>query len=102
MNKRDLLELHGGDRYNLNSILHLDEDIDEETEAYINFKVSEYYDVDTIKSYSIGNKNSINIMSINAQSLFSKINIYINNTFSILTKIPQFYYSYGLCSRMSL
>ena len=73
MNKRDLLELHGGDRYNLNSILHLDEDIDEETEAYINFKVSEYYDVDTIKSYSIGNKNSINIMSINAQSLFSKI-----------------------------
>ena len=62
----NLLELHGGNRYNLNSILHLDEDIDEETEAYINFKVSEYYDVDTIKSYSIGNKNSINIMSINA------------------------------------
>ncbi len=52
MNKSDLLESHGGAaRYKLNSILHLDEDIDEETEweAYINFKVSEYYDVDTIK-----------------------------------------------------
>jgi len=73
---RLLTESHGGiAQNNLSSILHLDEDVDDETEAYINFKLSEYYDVDSIKSYCIGNKNSINVMSINGQSIFSKIDL---------------------------
>ncbi len=47
MNQYKLLtESHGGvAQNNLSTILHLDEDVDEETEAYINFKLSEYYDV---------------------------------------------------------
>ena len=72
-----MLEPHGGlDQNNLNSIFHLEEDhLDEDQESLINFKLSEYYDVDSIKNYCIGNTYSINIMSLNAQSVFNKVDI---------------------------
>ena len=50
-----LLEPHGGlNQINLNSIFHLEEDdLDEDQENLINFKLSKYYDVDSIKTTAL-------------------------------------------------
>ena len=65
---------HGGiSANNLNSILQLDNDSDFDDEHDITFKLSRYHDDQTIKEYCTNNKNGLNFMSLNAESLFKKI-----------------------------
>ena len=69
----DPLEEHGGTHMNnLNSILHIDEDTQDE-EDYLEFNLSEYFDLSNFSSYSIRNRNSINILSLNTNSIGKKI-----------------------------
>lgn len=71
----EILEPHGGFAKNyLNNLLHLeDETFDDEEECQLRFKLSPYHDEESINTYCEANKDSINIMSLNAQSIFSKI-----------------------------
>ena len=65
----DPLEEHGGIQINnLNSILHIDEDTQEE-EDNLEFNLSEYFDLGNFSSYSTRNHNSINILSLNTNSI---------------------------------
>ena len=69
----DPLEEHGGTHMNnLNSILHIDEDTQDE-EDYLEFNLSEYFDLSNFSSYSMRNRNSINILSLNTNSIGKKI-----------------------------
>ena len=78
----DPLDPHGGiEANNLNSILHLEDDILDEEDDHFNFKLTEYYDTDNITTYCTRNKTSLNIMSMNSESIFSKmdaINLHIS------------------------
>ena len=60
MNQYKLLtESHGGiAQNNLSSIPHLDDDVDDETEAYINFKLSEINKQNPLINYHISNLNN--------------------------------------------
>ena len=66
---------HGGfAKNNLNSIFHIEEEqFDNEEEPQIRFKLSPYHDHDSIDAYFTLNKDGVNIMSLNAQSIFDKI-----------------------------
>ena len=71
----DPLEEHGGIQINnLNSILHIDEDTQEE-EDNLEFNLSEYFDLSNFSSYSNRNHNSINILSLNTNSIGKKIEL---------------------------
>ena len=54
----DFLETHGGvENNNLGSTLHMDdEDFDEDLEAQLTFKLSEYFDDTNIGNYCLRNK----------------------------------------------
>jgi len=70
----ELLEPHGGFSKNyLNSILNVDDEIPNDEEPQIRFKLSPYHDIDSIREYCTQNEDSINVMSLNAQSVFDKI-----------------------------
>ena len=75
MNPHDLLDSHGGIfNNNLGNLLHLDgENENDEDMEEITFKLSEYYDTNNINTYTNRNKNSINIMSLNTNSIWAKI-----------------------------
>ena len=67
---------HGGiSANNLASILQMDNDSDFDDENEITFKLSHYFDDTTIKEFCINNKNGLNFMSLNAESLFMKIDL---------------------------
>jgi len=70
----ETLEPHGGFAKNyLNNLLHLEDEIfDDDEGPQLRFKLSPYND-ESINAYCVSNKDSINIMSLNAQSIFSKI-----------------------------
>ncbi len=71
----DLLDSHGGiSDNNLGNLLHLEEDdYDMDFDEHVTFKLSEYFDIDSFSTYSTRNQNSINIMSLNAQSIWAKL-----------------------------
>ena len=71
----DFLDPHGGltDNNLLHSLNQDDIDYEDDTDPQLHFKLSEYFDIDSIKAYSIRNQNSINIMSLNAESLFKNM-----------------------------
>jgi len=70
----DPLETHGGITVNnLNSILHIGDELFEEGENDLNFNLSEYFDLGNFKIYSARNSNSLNILSMNCESICSKI-----------------------------
>ncbi len=66
---------HGGlAKNNLNSMFHIEEErFDNEEEPQIRFKLSPYHDQDSIQAYCTQNKDSVNVMSLNAQSIFDKV-----------------------------
>ena len=66
---------HGGfAKNNLNKIFHIDEEaFDDEVEPQTRFKLSPYHDQESMHAYCTQNKDSINVMSLNAQSIFNKI-----------------------------
>jgi hypothetical protein len=67
---------HGGiSANNLNSILQLDNVSDFDDENEITFKLSRYHDDQTIKEFCTNNKNGLNFMSLNAESIFKKIDM---------------------------
>ena len=67
---------HGGiSANNLASILQMDNDSDFDDENEITFKLSHYYDDTTIKEFCINNKNGLNFISLNAESIFMKIDL---------------------------
>ena len=68
-----LRHLGGTINNNLNNALHLDKTLDDDIETMTEFKLTPYHDIDTLTTYKTQNKNSINIMSLNAQSIFTKI-----------------------------
>ena len=69
----DPLEEHGGTHINnLNSILHIDEDTQDE-EDHLEFNLSEYFDLSNFSTYSTRNQNSISILSLNTNSIGRKI-----------------------------
>ena len=75
MTQNNILDSHGGlINNNLGSLLHLDDnDYNDEMEDHITFKLSEYYDTENISSYIARNHTSINIMSFNAESIWTKL-----------------------------
>ena len=75
---------------NLNSILQLDDDFiydkhDEDDE--LSFKLSHYHDDQTISSFCSHNRNGLNFMSLNAQSIFQNVEMLRQKLFSFLTSI---------------
>ncbi len=67
---------HGGlMANNLNSILQMENDSDFEDDGEISFKLSHYHDDQTIKGFCTKNNNGLNFMSLNAESLFAKIDM---------------------------
>ena len=65
---------HGGfDKNNLNSIFHIEDEMFDNEEPQIRFKLSPYHDQDSIEAHCKQNRDSINVMSLNAQSIFDKI-----------------------------
>ena len=68
-----LRHLGGTINNNLNNALHLDKTLDDEIETMTEFKLTPYHDIDTIIQYITQNTNSINMMSFNAQSIFTII-----------------------------
>ena len=68
-----LRHLGGTINNNLNNALHLDKTLDDEIETMTEFKLTPYHDIDTIIQYITQNSNSINMMSFNAQSIFTII-----------------------------
>ena len=68
-----LSHLGGTINNNLNNALHLDKVADDDLETQTQFKITPYHDIDTISTYRLQTKNSINIMSLNAESIFAKI-----------------------------
>ncbi len=75
MSLHDLLDSHGGlTNNNLGNLLHLDDnDYEDDMDEHVTFKLSEYYDMDNLSTYTTRNQNSINIMSFNAQSIWAKL-----------------------------
>ncbi len=70
----DPLEAHGGiESNNLSSILNIEDDTTEEGEQQLNFSLTEYFDLDNFTTYSKRNVNSLNILSLNTESICSKI-----------------------------
>ena len=65
----DPLEEHGGTHINnRNSILYIDEDTQDE-EDYLEFNLSEHFDLSIFSSNSTRNRTSINIQSLNTKSI---------------------------------
>ena len=72
----DPLEAHGGiSENNLNSILHIDDNLLDDAEKELNFNLTEYFDIDNFTEYSIRNENGINVFSLNTESICSKIEL---------------------------
>ena len=70
----DVLRVHGGlSKNNLSDTLHLNEDEDDANNIFANFTLSHYYDEESIKDYCKGNKGGLNIISLNTESAFKKI-----------------------------
>ena len=57
---------------NLNSILQLDTDTDKDDNE-LSFKLSPYHDDQTISQFCSQNRNGLNLMSLNAQSIFQNV-----------------------------
>ena len=69
----DPLEAHGGiSENNLNSILHIDDNLLDDAEKELNFNLTSYFDIDNFTEYSIRNENGINVFSLNTESICSK------------------------------
>ena len=59
---------------NLNSILQLDTDTDnDDHDNELSFKLSPYHDDQTISQFCSQNRNGLNLMSLNAQSIFQNV-----------------------------
>ena len=73
----DILDSHGGlTDNNLCDLLHLEEDeYDNNLDEHVTFKLSEYFDIDSFTMYSTRNQSSINTMSLNAQSIWAKLDM---------------------------
>ena len=81
----------GFSKNNLNDILHLQDDaFIDEVVTQNTFKLSTYHDQESIKDYCQSNTNSLNIMSLNAESIFKKIEIIrvLMNTFQEKHNLP--------------
>ena len=77
---------HGGLlKNNLNDILHLENDVDSNFENEMRFKLSYYHDDQTMQNYCTKNKNALNFMSLNAESIFKKIDM-VRQKVSFLSK----------------
>ena len=81
---------------NLNSILQLDDDFiydkhDEDDE--LSFKLSHYHDDQTINSFCSHNRNSLNFMSLNAQSIFQNVEmlrqkiVFLSNKYKFIVHV---------------
>ena len=70
----DILGPLGGiSKNNLSDILHLnEEEFRYELETQMHFKLSPYYDIDSLDSYCANNFKNLNVMSLNAESIFAK------------------------------
>ena len=67
---------HGGlMANNLNSILQMENDSEFEDDDEILFKLSQYFDDQTIKNFCEKNNNGLNFMSLNGESVFKKIDM---------------------------
>ena len=63
----------GFSKNNLNDILQLQDDaFIDEVVTQDSFKLSTYHDQESIKDYCQSNTNSLNIMSLNAESILKK------------------------------
>ena len=73
----DILGPLGGiAKNNLSSVLHLnEEEFRYELETQTHFQLTPYYDIDSLEIYSSNNVDNLNIMSINAQSIFAKFDM---------------------------
>ena len=81
---------HGGIlNNNLNDILHLENESENDMDNEVQFKLSYYHDDQTIKNYCKRNNNGLNFMSLNAESLFKKIDM-IRQKINFLSKNYQF------------
>ena len=72
----ETLEPHGGvSRNNLDEIFHIDDEYTNEEDFQIDtrFKMSPYYDHTNISNFCNNNKENLNIMSFNSESIFSKV-----------------------------
>ena len=72
----ETLEPHGGvSRNNLDEIFHIDDEYTSEEDFQIDtrFKMSPYYDHTNISNFCNNNKENLNIMSFNSESIFSKV-----------------------------
>ena len=72
----ETLEPHGGvSKNNLDEIFHVDDEYinDEDFQIDTRFKMSPYYDHTNIKEYCNKNNETLNIMSFNSESIFSKV-----------------------------
>ena len=72
----ETLEPHGGvSKNNLEEIFHIDEEYtnEEDFEIETRFKMSPYYDHTNINEYCNKNNDTLNIMSFNSESIFSKV-----------------------------
>ena len=71
-----ILRPHGGvSKNDLNKILHIEEDPFDSNTPVNPFNHSYYHDDRTMKDYCLYNNNGFNTMSINAESLFKKIDL---------------------------
>ena len=70
----DILGPLGGiSKNNLSDILHLnEEEFRYELETQMHFKLSPYYDIDSLDSYCSNNLKNLNVMSFNSESIFAK------------------------------
>ena len=70
----DILGPLGGiSKNNLSDILHLnEEEFRYELETQMYFKLSPYYDIDSLDSYCVNNFKNLNVMSLNTESIFAK------------------------------
>ena len=90
----ETLRPHGGfKKNNLNDIFHLEDEYinEEDFQIETSFKLSPYFDETNIGEYCNLHKESLNVMSFNAESIFNKIE-YIR----ILIKSLQKYHNYQL------
>jgi len=71
-----ILRPHGGlSKNDLNNVLHIEEDPFDRNAPVDNFTHSYYHDETSINEYCLNNKDGLNTMSINAESLFKKVDL---------------------------
>ena len=78
-----ILRPHGGlSKNDLNNVLHIEEDPFDRNAPVDNFTHSYYHDETSINEYCLNNKDGLNTMSINAESLFKKVELAMFPAFS--------------------